>query len=168
LKNYFEPIKLYSSVYPYNSLALKIIARNFGTDTSGDNGYYALKGSLENESRDTSMRKANTKVDPIYLNALKEFIQNAKENNIPLFICFSPMYRKIPKENYSVILGIMKKSNTVQFMNYLEDTTFLYPNYFTDQVHLNEKGSRLFSQKVASDIKAMQTVTHESSIKTIK
>jgi hypothetical protein len=41
----------------------------------------------------------------------------------------------------------------VPFLDYSFDTAFIKPEYFYDNVHLNDLGAHIFSAKLASDIK---------------
>ena len=51
------------------------------------------------------------------------------------------------------MLPIVKKYN-VPYLDYSFDTAFFKKDYFYDNVHLNDRGAKAFSKRVAEDIKA--------------
>lgn len=152
LKGRFEKIKMLSSIYPYNSLLLPIIAGN----TSGNkskfenfNGYIPL-----HHERSGTLTKFDytleTKLDTVKINSYKDFIKTCKDSGILLFIVCPPYMISASGVDLSIktAIQIAKETNTL-FLDYSRDTFFTYKPYlFADYRHLNEKGVDLISNKV--------------------
>lgn len=91
---------------------------------------------------------------------LKQIITTCKENNIPLMIIYPPVYnyqdKDITPEFFPTINEICKTYN-IRFLNYREISLSTDHRLFKDEMHLNQKGSNLFSAILAKDLlKTMQ------------
>ncbi|RNI37493.1 hypothetical protein EFY79_08855 [Hanamia caeni] len=162
LKSPFEKLKLISKIYPFNSLLFTILIGNTGFNKSRDyisdeKGYIPLDRILKRKiTIDTS--GGNYKIDSTKIRLLKSFVRECKNYDIQLYICISPCFKKYYYPDPSVIV-INKIANelNVPFYNFSDDTLFWdHPEYFADEVHLNETGAKIFSNKVVDKIKENQ------------
>lgn len=156
LKGIFEKYKLWSSIYPYNSLLVNILTGIF----KGEKGPQILKGykpefgsiSYEvKEVKDEGFRK----IDNIQIVYFKKFMRLCTEKNISVFVIVSPKYYKAPE--YSETVSEFKKITSAYNQVFIDD---FYsrgisdnPKYFKDPIHLNNKGAELFSRRIAGNIK---------------
>lgn len=93
------------------------------------------------------------------VNALKNIIRICKEKNISLYIITSPNFHTV-NEKQSILspaseaaLEIIRR-NHVNYLDFSFSPIFAgHPEWFADGVHLNEEGSRIFTNMVSDSIK---------------
>ena len=88
-------------------------------------------------------------------NKLEEFARSVTEKKIPLIVIISPMYVRSFQENESLIVSkqILAKYG-VTVWDYATDPKYVKQELFYDVNHMNAKGAELFSQEIASRMKA--------------
>ena len=162
LKSPFEKVKILSSLYPYNSLMLRIgggILENSKKlhDTENVNRYIPqnIKGYIplykvwdEPLEIDTTMYQYQA--DGNMFGYYEKFIAACQRAKVKLYVVCSPYFIKFPKTDYSILLGskIAKKYNA-QFFNFSQDTLYLMNrSLFYDPMHLNDKGARVFTNSI--------------------
>lgn len=76
-------------------------------------------------------------------------------NNIRLIGVISPTYTKFDVKNRIIkTLETNFKKNDLEFFNYSNySALYLKPNYFNDQLHMNEIGAEIFSKNISQKIK---------------
>lgn len=149
LKSPWEKLKLLSKIYPNNSSIITILAGNseFYKEMASDiKGYLPLTNVWKKPLR-TDVIQRKSEIDSNKVQAYESFIKDCVNSNIELYIISSPSFinRTIP--NYSIKLGkeIAQKYN-VSFLDYTTDSTFLNnPSYFSDVIHFNNEGAKVFS-----------------------
>lgn len=85
---------------------------------------------------------------------LQKFIDECKDNNIELVMCYSPYYGQPIPKSFRMIEELVEK-NGVNFLNYGDDICFQNPEYFQDASHLNDTGARVYSNAISSVIRIM-------------
>ena len=156
LRGPYEKYKLQSSIYPYNSMLLKIVNGNIksGTKDKEDiNGYVPLLRSLNEPARTVDLSKPYN-VDSNKLNCYKAFIYDCKKANIKLYIINSPYYfNSIGRDSSMEIAKDIAYKSAIDFIDFSKDEFFLKsPHLFDDTVHVNMAGSTIFSNKVIDSI----------------
>lgn len=164
LRSPFEKYKLISKIYPYNSTIIYSVNRaiNFYKNPSKGKaikGFIPLSKTWEQEI----VKYRRKELKPLDSNCIAEYksiIQYCKSNNIQLYMVNSPLYRYfINKPNYDIVAQEIADKENVLFLDYSMDTTFINNNqYFSDPIHLNVKGARVFTNKLISEIKKRQTI----------
>jgi hypothetical protein len=141
-----------SWLYAYKSSIMPL----FNTNNSGQNqvnGFRPLQGS---KVKSTPMNYGDEEElpDSSAERAFDVFIKTIAEKHIRLYVIQSPIYVKYYKSSPSLDYAkmVLKKYN-IPFWDYAFDTALYKPEYFYDNIHLNETGSKLFSEKVAERIK---------------
>jgi len=164
LKSPTEKIKLISQIYPFNSLLLSIAIGNtdFNKNKRPDiNGYLPLTKKL-NEPIEFNDLPVSYEVDSTKLKMYESFIRDCKKSNIKLIIVCSPYYNKFNEPIYSIALA--KKialKNNIPFFDYSKDPFFTSkPNLFSDKIHLNDEGARIFSNMLVDQIENELTKNH--------
>ncbi len=97
-----------------------------------DNGFKNRWGTLQEDTPYpyTLEQKTNKQID--------EIIKLANRKNVELYFFTAPVYR--PAEDFSTL-----KENIPNYTNM--STTVKDKSYFSDHMHVNEEGARLFTQK---------------------
>jgi len=159
LKSPFEKYKLLlSKTYPYNSLIFTIAigttelnkSREEGIDK---NGYVPLT-EISKKPISTDSAYENFLLDYTKINYYESFINDCMNANVKLYIALSPVFIKYTFKDPSVEIarGIAKKFN-IPFYDFSKDSLFLNnAGLFADAVHLNDKGAKIFSNKVIDHI----------------
>lgn len=88
-----------------------------------------------------------------------DYIRECQSKNIQLIFVLPPIYHELQKvaKNQKTIFNYYQKlaqENHLIFLDYTEDTLSYSKKYFYNGGHLNTRGSQIFSQKLASDLKA--------------
>ena len=156
LNGWKEKVKLLSKTYKYNSKLVQTIKCNY-IPWPEDRGYEALNGVMKiSDGEKAADVLAPSSVQPNIeerkIEYLQKFIDDCKENNIQLIMCYSPYYgQSVPKSIR--IIEEMAKKNNVPFLNYGDDVRFLKPEYFQDASHLNDTGAREYSKEISRVLK---------------
>ncbi|OFX69544.1 MAG: hypothetical protein A2X12_01375 [Bacteroidetes bacterium GWE2_29_8] len=156
-KSKYENIKLLSITYQYNSTILHILKYKF-LPQKDDNGYLPVKGTnikIGKEELKESKNQSVKNIDNYFAESLESFIKRSKDLKIPIILVVSPMYKsnlKNDDKSFNLIKKIANKYN-VQILNYLNSPEFDNPELFFDALHLNNVGSKKFSEKFAQDLK---------------
>ena len=143
-----------SKLYAYNSLVLPLIMGPEKADKANIvNGYLPLHG-VKVEGTPPELTDENDETDSTARKDFENFVKVLIDKHIKLYVIQSPLYVKPFTTSVSLeaMKAILKKYN-VPFWDYGFDTTFYKREYFYDNIHLNDKGAKLFSSKIASDIK---------------
>jgi hypothetical protein len=156
LKSKYEKLKMLSNIYPYNSSIFTIAIGNteFNKNRSLDfKGYIPLTKTwngpilIGNDSY-----KYN--IDSIKIKAFESFIQDCSNSKAKLYIVCSPYLINSTGTDYSLELArkISKKFN-IEFFDFSHHPKFITnPKLFADVFHLNEVGSKIFSNIVIDSI----------------
>jgi hypothetical protein len=157
LKSPYEKLKLFSKSYPFNSLILSIIAGN--TDFHRDRdihlkGHAPWRKNLEEPLKIVNTSKKYT-LDPVKIELFESFIRECQRTDIRLFIICSPYFIKFTHKDPSVHLGEeIARKHQVDFWDYSQNPLFLgTQSFFADPRHLNEEGSRIYSEIIAKNIR---------------
>jgi hypothetical protein len=156
-RNRFEPIKLLSHIYPYNSTFLSSIAFTFNIKhpliqqkALDYNGYVPLKGEISDQFEVNTIHFRNEKIDTIKFNCYKDFINQCDLNNIELFICFSPSFDNVFYSDIQIFNELSMRSNFIDFSN---NKDFIgKTKLFRDRSHLNNEGAVFFSKCLVTKI----------------
>lgn len=170
LRSRYEKYKMFSHIYPYNSLIFSLIMgaleshkdrKNIGEQ----NGYIPLNETCYRQlSEDTSYGSQN--LDTNKINCFKSFIKDCKNSNVQLFVVFSPILVKYPHQDPSITVAkSICKENDIPVYSFINDSSFYHTNFFTtDGTHLNDKGARVFTNQVIDSIIEDQEVNISKKI----
>lgn len=149
-----EKVKLMSKTYRYNSKLVQTIKCNY-IPWPEDRGYEALSKKMdvkEEKEPDTSNKSNKTNVENRKLVYIQKFIDMCKNNDIKLYMCYSPYYHKVVPYSIHIIQNIAKKNN-VPFFEYSMTKEFQNPLFFKDAGHLNNDGAHIYTAEIAKRIK---------------
>ena len=142
-----------SHLYRYNAKAVSNTAGLLvNRQSGGDNGYIPLPppphfpDTLKNSDFVFSCDSNKVKY-------IRKFISLCREHNILLVFTVSPVYLIASPNEYGVLKQIADE-NGIPFFDYHSAGLFFdHPEYFKDNVHLWDKGARLFTSVFAHDLK---------------
>lgn len=161
LKSKFEKIKLFSSIYPFNSSILTIIIGNCELNKKRHKdilGYVPLYKKRASSLRELKANEENKGLDLIKINLFERFISDAILSGVRVYVVVSPRpvkFRSFPLE--LKIAGLITSKYGIQLWDYSQDQFFLnHTEMFNDTVHLNNIGAETFSKIIAMRIKNEQ------------
>lgn len=148
-----EKVKLLSKTYKYNSKLVQTIKCNY-IPWPEDKGYEPLNGVMKIEDGEMAAdvltpSSAQHNIEEQKLVYLHKFIDDCKDNNIELVMCYSPYYGQPIPKSIRMIEELAERKG-VKFLNYGEDVRFQKPEYFQDASHLNDTGARVYSKEISS------------------
>jgi len=112
-------------------------------------------------------RQANPKgkvfpVDPQAVALFREFLDYCKTNDIKVFMVYPPafiesLYATINREEIEQVYKRFSAEYNVPFLNYMYDSLNYSRSNFYNSLHLNKRGSEIFSAKLATDLRPYMT-----------
>ena len=151
LKGWKEKMKLLSLSYRYNSKLVQSIKCNY-MPQSEDGGYEKLEGRLQPNDDFIDFGNKNYTIDDNKLEYLNKIIKIAKENQIWICFIMSPQYSKESSNAIEKIKEIAQYNN-ILCLDYSNDDYFMSGDFFSDTMHLNDKGAHAWSSFIAYQIK---------------
>ena len=161
LKSPYEKYKLFSKIYPYNSLIFPIALGNTDYKKSKKediNGYLPLT-QVWDEPIQTRNYPENYTIDRNKVNVFESIIKECIRHGTKVYFICSPYYFKTENQDKSIQMGreIAKKYN-IDFIDFSNDDHFRKNrSLFADFSHLNDFGARIFSTTV---IDTLEKISH--------
>lgn len=149
LRSRFEPVKMLSRVYPYNSTALTLFAGLVGKRSSRpQTGYVPLFKTMHVPKKVWKTFKEEPVLDPYRVEALESFIVSCQKNNVALFVVFSPWLHARTDTTATIAMATRLCSRYgIPVYNHILDPEFLgRTDLFVDEGHLNHQGASKFSR----------------------
>lgn len=149
-----EKFKLFSKLYPYNSLIFNIIKSLLDKDIKETfDGYEPLFGTYIQEIKKIDDNQIINN-DPEKLMLLKEFFKRLRDIDCDIYVIRAPTYAIIDRIPKNEELENIFAEYDINYYDYQQDTLFLqHPDWFMDIGHLNHTGATYFSQEIAHQIK---------------
>lgn len=168
LRSRFERMKLISAIYPFNSLLINMIYFNTPFARKRDiEGYVPiLDKEMNAASWNILLRKIERTTEPVRppdpneLGALRKMIQLCRKKKIKLVLINSPVFcfqkdsSRYKKESVDEAMAILREEGA-EFLDYTQDPSFAgHMDLFTNNVHLSNKGAKIFSSVLADKLKS--------------
>ena len=151
LKGWQQKLTILSKTYRYNSKAVQMIKCNF-LPQSEDRGYEVVKGMLPDSIEYINEPDTTGVIDSLKLTYVAKLIKLALENEVPLIMVYSPLFRN-PECNGVNVIKEIARDNQVSFWDYSKEETLLSREYFRDVNHLNDDGAHVWSAFLAHQLK---------------
>jgi hypothetical protein len=155
LRGPYEKVKLFSAIYPYNSLltSIGIGNLNLNKERKPDNkGYVALHGKM-NETDIGPFQNNTGSIDTNKIKALDSISILCYKMGIKLFLCYSPFYYHTKETKIDTILQDISNKFNFKYLNFSNNPFFLsHPYLFRDKSHLNSEGALLYSNIVIDSV----------------
>lgn len=146
-------LKMHSKLFQYNSFPFLFFSDFLNPKSSNIKGFSPLIGELSYNPEYIS--KTNVQYDSLKLRYLTQLIHDCEKKSIKLFFSISPRYNANNIGNYKPIIDIAQKRE-VPILNFETDTSFIHrKELFFDKMHLNALGAKIYSEKVAIEIKKL-------------
>lgn len=135
--------------------------RNFNNRVS-EKGFLSEIGNW-NPTELNKIEKINFLRDTFSVHLFEKFLIKLKENNVRVFLVYSPVYHRATKKFTDkakmdcYFLGIAKKYG-YSYLDYSSDSICMDSTMFVNALHMNERGARIFSEKLSAEIKSILTL----------
>lgn len=153
-KSKFEPVKLMSAGYSFNSRLFPYLYKIFMPDYSYEKGGYAplygKQNDLEIKSRDWDGNYDET-INAVFENTIERCLQNG----VRVVFVFTPRLEIESHEDltsYKQLKKTIEKYDVTIVENLYHDSELMSGKYFKDNAHLNHEGAVIFNQKLSSII----------------
>ena len=144
-----EGVKNYSGLFRYNGKYFNI-ARDFTTtQPHSAKGYLPLQGEMSKEPEEKENPERT--LDSLKRRCVKELATDAKSRGIEFIFIASPKYGAESATVQSV--KDIAEDVGVPFWDYTEDARFQKWEYFKEPMHLNDKGAREYTKRLAEEMK---------------
>ena len=127
-----------------------------------ENGFRAMDQEWNEDFRiaKSKMNTYQAKIDPASKRLFEKFIYECKTRGIQLILIYTPEFIEGQKfiSNRSEIVDLFteySKTHKLVFLDYSTDSICLDKNNFYNSMHLNSRGSKEFSKKLAHDLKVI-------------
>jgi len=156
MRSKFEKYKLFSRIYPYNSLFPTIAINNIrANDPALDSNGYAPLHNIMKREVETRNNAKEYKIDSLKVKVFEEMVDLCKQKGIAVFVFCSPYYDILKYDDPSLkMVGEICRKRGVPFWDYSRDKEFKAdPNMFDDFQHLNDSSARRYSLRCADSIR---------------
>lgn len=148
----FEYYKLWSKMYPYNSMLTNIIAGNLPFNKKrfvNDRGYMNLSNVLAYHPP-TQFVNAPVMADRVEI--FDDMLKKLYYRHIDVTVVISPFYFKMPDNDRVAIIAkqLCSKYSNTRYYNYENATAFNDNKLFSDEKHMNSVGANKFSEDLAN------------------
>lgn len=153
-KSKYEPVKLLSSSYSFNSRLFPYLYKIFMPDYQYEYGGYApLYGSMNNLA--IKSRKWYGTYDETVNRVFDNTIERCIQNGVQIVFVFTPRLEKESHEDlasYKHLKVSLNKYNVPLIEDLYHDEELMRPELFKDHAHLNDEGARFFNEKLLDEI----------------
>lgn len=155
-----EQLKLAASaIYPFNSSMFSIAIGNaeINRKRRGDYyGYVPLDKQWPKPLQDEGPVAAY-EIDSLSVWAYESFLKDCKASGTPVIVLCSPYFMRSTSTDASMQMGKdIAARLSVPFLDYSQDPYFLdRRELFSDMLHLNDGGAKLYSSKVIEQIRPL-------------
>ena len=150
-----ERYKNFSAMFRYNSCIIELLKDQFVFDSHIKDGYEPLGSVINNErlengntGKSNMLMGDDSPIDQLKMNTIENFISDVRDSDTRLVFIASPRLGAVSSELFNPIKEVCSRYN-IEFWDYYCDSAFQNPEYYADQVHLNDKGANAFSRCIA-------------------
>ncbi len=153
--SYADYIQVHSGMYRHNSKIISLLLDYFLNMKMTVKGFAPLKGNIS-QVRPEILPKDNTP-DPLKLHWLQKLAKLKDEYNLKMVWVLSPQYYcDTPTHADLMIAKEIAVNHGILFLDYYLDSSFIGHNeLFRNPTHLNADGAKLFSERLAEDVKSL-------------
>jgi hypothetical protein len=159
MRSGYEKLKMISQVYPYNSLFFNILGGiSWGAKgrVEEENGYLPLDRPFHSLQIDRSKFLSARVPDSNKIKSFDAFIGLCKQKGIELYLVMSPYFDTVNLK-YNKLIDERIRFDGVPYFDYARLPEVLGNTaYFSDEKHLNRKGSELFTRDLIRRIRAFR------------
>jgi len=157
MRSSFEKLKMISRVYPYNSLFFSMLG-GISSGVRGRveevNGYLPLDHPFHSLNADQNKFLSTKEPDANKIKTFDAFIDLCKLKGIELYVIMSPYYNPVNVKFTQPIDKLIQDAAVPHFDYSRFPSLVGNTDYFSDEKHLNRKGSEIFTRDLISRIYA--------------
>ena len=158
-KSKYENLKMVSNLYQYNSRIFDLLKNIISKTKETDMGYLARSNS--GYKYPTLIRGSeDCGIDSEIADSFVEVIQKCKASNVELILINTPRFENIDNSKnscYNNLIDICGRYNIPLIREFYNSPIFLNDStLFLDNIHLNDKGARLFTTLLCDRIKQIR------------
>lgn len=142
-----ERYKLPSKLYQYNTKFIQMIGDNIKPQQQVIQGYKPIYGMMDYEP--DAIQSVAVEADSLKLKYIEKLIVDTQQKGIKLVFMISPFYKASSSDSYDSVKELIKKYDVPFYDFYADEEMSRDKNLFSDPSHLNDKGARAFTEKVA-------------------
>lgn len=157
----YSKYKMLLNCYQYNSTICDLLINSVlkNRERFQEDGYFPFKGAKSDFVPSIIVEEKDIINEHIEIDSMKvSYLDKlAKEKRKSCFLVFtiSPSYKYTSPKDYSIVRDICNHYN-IPLLDYNNDIRFIGKyDLFYDGSHLNEKGAKIYSSIVASDVKQL-------------
>ena len=159
-KSKYEPVKLISSSYSFNSRLFPYLYKIIMPDYSFEQGGYApLYGT--NKQLSIKERDWNGVYDETINNVFNQTIERCLQNEVQIVFVFTPRLESESHNelvSYKHLIKSTDKYNVPVIEDLYHDKELMKTELFKDNAHLNDDGARTFNEKLLEEISCLTTL----------
>lgn len=146
-----ERYKNLSGMFRYNSKIVDLLKDQLVMSDYAKDGLAPLKGEMVSEPKIQEKSIAAVQ-DTLKLKMMEEFVSQVSRSDTRLIMLASPRYGAMSSEVFNPIKKICDRYG-VEFWDFYTDPQFQKMGYFKEPMHLNEKGSIVYTSVLCKKIK---------------
>lgn len=154
-KSKYEPLKLMSNLYTFNSRLFPYLYKIVMPDYSFEKGGYApLYGSRKDLTLKQRIWEDNYSIT--CKEVFSKTLDRCANSGVKVICIFTPRYEDETHSNlitYQELKKILSSKGVPLIESLYHDTDLMSPSYFKDRNHLNDEGAVLFNEKLISIIR---------------
>ena len=157
-KSKYEPVKLVSSSYTYNSRLFPYLYKIFMPDYQYEYGGYAPLYECQ-KNIEIKERIWNDSYDESICFVFDQTIERCLDNGVQIVFVFTPRLEIENHEDltsYRSLIETKKKYNLCLIEDLYHSEKLMTPELFKDNPHLNHEGAKLFTSMLADEIIALK------------
>lgn len=153
-KSKYEPIKMASQSYVYNSRLLPLLYKSFGPDFRYYKGYAPISGTEPYLKRNEKVWVNDCNEEMV--SRFTSILEQCKQQNVEMILVFTPRYEY---DNHDTLVQYLKMKEIVDDLGIqlVEDLyhheDLMHLDYFRDYAHFNDKGAVIFTNMLIERIK---------------
>lgn len=156
-KSKYEPIKLLSSSYIYNSCLFNYLYNIFVANYQYDKGYAPLYG-MTNRNADFGDERLIDEYDSAIGQIFIETIEQCLQKNVKLCFIFTPRFKiqdYKSMESYLKLKAIVNEYHIPLIEKYYHFDDLMKAECFKDNSHLNHQGATLYGKLLVDELKPL-------------
>lgn len=148
----FEPLKLLSRCYPYNSLISPIIIGNIHKrPKDNDKGFEPLFGNIGNEAPRKTVESDTVLTKKVAV--FDDLVNYLKSEGIICYLVISPDFAESQSITGRLIKEKIGNAKNLHFVDFSHRSNYMKPALFFNTYHLNYTGAVEFSEELCNYIK---------------
>lgn len=165
LYDYYIPLLRYAGKANELKEAFKLSLPKNRTTSYRNQGYKGIEKqwTTDFEQAKSKLEEYYVTIDQGTIDLLDKFLLDCAKNQTTVSLVYTPEYIDGQKfiKNRDVIIRAYQsiaEAHDIPFLDYSKDTICFNKDYFYNAIHLNKKGSELFSKTLSKDLKALGSI----------